>query len=152
MHVAGFVHCDLSLNNTYFVRESDGTVRVRVWRVAIDRLDLQMMLNDFGSAVQIGAAVCKGNMRFLPQDVLAIPENTYYPTPAHDLETFVKVLTVALLPSCDVRRVPYDQVALKDWWARTENRNPSLEAMLRAARSCGYDDLKQKIACLFFSP
>lgn len=29
IHSAGFVHCDLSLNNMYFVKGSDGSVRVR---------------------------------------------------------------------------------------------------------------------------
>ena len=29
IHSAGFVHCDLSLNNMYFVKGSDGSVGVR---------------------------------------------------------------------------------------------------------------------------
>lgn len=110
------------------------------------------MVNDFGSAQKIGplATAHKGNLRFLPHDVLSTSGATYCPKPAHDLETFVKVLTATLLPPCDVHRVPYEETAIKNFWEETEKVNAgNVVALLTPARACQYDALKQSVACLF---
>lgn len=111
------------------------------------------MVNDFGSAQKFGplATAQKGNLRFLPHDVLSTSGATYCPKPAHDLETFVKVLAATLLPPCNVYLVrDEEETAIKKFWEDTEKVNAgNVVALLTPARACQYDALKQSVACLF---
>ena len=141
--IGGVVHCDLSLGNMYFL--PDGKVRTST---SPDSLRLQMLVNDFGSAVRVGAKARKGNPYFMPKSVHDCQEHEYVAQPAHDLETFVKVIMYgadARVANFLEQKAP-DQAAA--WWSAREEIDPTLRELLVHARACNYDELKKLLVVL----
>ena len=105
-----------------------------------------MMINDFGSAVTIGAPACKGNPYFMPKEVQESRGDEYLAQPAHDLETFVKVLMYGV----DWRTVDWLSKTAPEhavaWWNEQEQLNATLRELLLLARKCDYAGLKAKLA------
>ena len=104
-----------------------------------------MLVNDFGSAVRVGARARKGNPYFMPKSVHDCQEHEYVAQPAHDLETFVKVIMYGVnshVADCLDHTAP-DEAA--SWWSAREKRNPTLQKLLAPARACNYDELKKLI-------
>ncbi len=109
-----------------------------------------MLVNDFGSAVKLGLGTRarKGNPYFAPAAVLASSGDEYDPQPAHDLETFVKVLSYGL----DARVAESLQHTAPEeaasWWAAREKIDLNLRALLVSARTANYAELKQQLRVL----
>ncbi len=128
----------------------DGNVRATP-RAAPPSLCWQMMVNDFGSAVAIGALARKGNPYFMPKDVQESRADEYFAQPAHDLETFVKVLAYGV----DRRTTDWLWKTAPEhaaaWWNEQEQLNATLRDLLLLARQCDYAGLKCKLAVFGFA-
>ncbi len=109
------------------------------------------MINDFGSAVAVGTLAWKGNPYFMPKDVQERSGDEYVAQPAHDLETFVKVLAYGVdrrIATCLSKTAPERAAA---WWKEQEQLNANnLRELLDLARKCDYDGLKAKLAVFGF--
>lgn len=80
-----------------------------------------------------------------------IQEARYAHTPAHDLETFVKLLLYAfslqIANSLDAMGEKYEDI--RQWWEGEEKDGDlNLSALLPLARACDYDALKRKLRCI----
>ncbi len=106
-----------------------------------------MLINDFGSATTIGEKAQKGNPYFMPREVLESAGDEYNAKPAHDLETFVKVLMYGTNRQIanGLSRVPPEQEQLAKFWNTKEGEDRNLCEQLRLARKAKYDELKVEL-------
>ena len=107
-----------------------------------------MLVNDFGSATKVGGKAHKGNAYFMPRAVHDCVGNEYQAQPAHDLETFVKVLMYGVDSRVTehLRLVAPENAAA--WWNARESIDPTLRELLVLARACNYDELKNRLVVL----
>lgn len=106
-----------------------------------------MLINDFGLAAPIGATARKGNPYFMPQQVLESAGDVYVAKPAHDLETFVKVLAYGTDQRIAKRlsEIPPEKDKLVLFWRTREVKDRNLCVQLRLAREGKYDELKLEL-------
>lgn len=109
-----------------------------------------MLVNDFGSAVKIGTQANKGNPYFMPKAVFERDGMQYEARPAHDLETFVKVLMYGIRSDLQESLRDLEPAQAPLWWALFEEKDRTLKYLLTTARDCNYDELKAGLEALVF--